>query len=260
MNLPLHRFRVIDTETTGPDAEEAYLVELAVTDVEYCNTDQQWKISSTTSRLCKPPTRIPADAMGVHHITDRMVQDKEPADVVINDLLHSTRASDVYVAHSAGYDRRILERHGLLNLTYGKRPWVCTYRLARHIIPNSPNYKNQTLRYYLGLNEQIMLDDVNNRLPTDISMPHRAQFDTIVTANIFCWILNNYKKVETIDDLVSLSESPFLLETIPFGKHKGSKYVDLPLDYLEWMERTNDWGDDVQYTVQKALMTIRRGS
>jgi uncharacterized protein (DUF3820 family) len=39
---------------------------------------------------------------------------------------------------------------------------------------------------------------------------------------------------------------------MPFGKHRGLLFSDLPADYLEWL-LTTELGEDMAYTVKKHL-------
>lgn len=43
-----------------------------------------------------------------------------------------------------------------------------------------------------------------------------------------------------------------LLARMPFGKHKGMKFDEIPTDYLEWLSGT-DLDEDMAYTVKHNL-------
>lgn len=64
-----------------------------------------------------------------------------------------------------------------------------------------------------------------------LSPPHRAEPDAYVTAYLLREILDDH----SIDDLLKWTKEPKAYPTIPFGKYRGSKWTDVPDDYLKWM-------------------------
>ena len=54
-----------------------------------------------------------------------------------------------------------------------------------------------------------------------------------------------------------LSTKAVVLRKVGFGKHFGSLWADVPLDYLEWCAR-QDFDPDVKFTVKSEL--ARRAS
>jgi exodeoxyribonuclease X len=40
---------------------------------------------------------------------------------------------------------------------------------------------------------------------------------------------------------------------VPFGKHRGQKWSDVPLDYLGWITRQDDMSEDVKFTARHYL-------
>ena len=56
--------------------------------------------------------------------------------------------------------------------------------------------------------------------------------------------------------LLQLTNTPVLLATCNFGKHKGQPWASVPRDYLQWMVRENDIyrnDRDMRYTVDHYL-------
>jgi len=77
------RIAMVDTETTGRDAAEDHIVELAVV------VGQAGKVISRDTWLINPGVPIPAETTKVHGIRDEDVADKPPfADVVDEILRH----------------------------------------------------------------------------------------------------------------------------------------------------------------------------
>ena len=44
----------------------------------------------------------------------------------------------------------------------------------------------------------------------------------------------------SIDEMISLSDPGHVPLTIPFGKHKGKRFGDVPESYLRWILDTKD--------------------
>lgn len=79
----------------------------------------------------------------------------------------------VIVAHNAQFDRSMIPETG--------RPWICSYRPARHLWPDAQGHSNQVLRYWLDLR-------------VDAQAAHSAAGDTLVTGNVFWYELAFYRK------------------------------------------------------------------
>jgi hypothetical protein len=120
---------------------------------------------------------------------------------------------------------------------------ICTLKLARYLDKEGviPQYSLQYLRYYLKLNVD--------------ATPHTALGDILVLEALFNRIYAKFKedsKGDPADEMIQISSSPVLVSRMPFGKHKGLKMGDVPLDYLEWLSGTN-LDEDLAYTVRYYL-------
>lgn len=123
-------------------------------------------------------------------------------------------------------------------------PWICTYKVALRLWPDAPKHSNQVLRYWLGLD----LDAVQ-AMP-----PHRAGPDAWVTAHLLLRMLEQ----ATVTQMIGWTVEPKQLPVLPFGKHRGLKWADLPDDYLQWLVRQADMDPDVLWCARQE--TERRGS
>lgn len=213
---------VIDTETTGVD-EDARLVEIGAVVLSRDEDDNIEKYPK--SDLVNPGIPIPPTASAIHHITDDMVADMPAARDVFQDYCY-----DYYVAHNAAFDLRFLEHLG------GR--WICTMKCAYEKWHDAPGYSNQVLRYWLDLPSP----------PERAGYPHRALYDSYVTAELFMRLMDEGMG---ISEMLKISARPRLLREIPFGKHAGTKFTDLPPDYIDWMRKQKDWDEDVQYTLNQ---------
>ena len=117
---------------------------------------------------------------------------------------------------------------------------ICTLKLARYLDKEGviPKYSLQYLRYFLNL-------QVN-------ATAHDALGDVIVLEALFRRI---YAKAaeefgdQVVEKMIEVSAKPILLKKMPFGKHKGLDMEAVPIDYLEWLSRT-DLDEDMEYTVR----------
>jgi DNA polymerase III epsilon subunit-like protein len=184
---------------------------------------------------------ITIDAMTAHHITNEMVLDKPAfrnSDTwsKLRDLVNLD--GYVVVAHNTAFDMDMLKKEGI-----EPKNVICTLKLARYFDKDSviPKYGLQYLRYYLGLN----IDAV----------PHTALGDILVLEALFNRI--HAKAViefgdDTVSKMIEVSKNPVFYRRMPFGKHKGLKMEEVPVDYLQWLVGT-DLEEDLRYTIEQYL-------
>ncbi|HEV3154879.1 MAG TPA: 3'-5' exonuclease [Candidatus Baltobacteraceae bacterium] len=156
------RYAVVDVETTGFSPVHDRIVEVACVLVEHGAVRAAW------SSLVNPGREIPYYATAVHGIGNADVA-FAPHFEDVAPVLAALCEECTVVAHNAAFDL------GFLPMLQHHRS-ICTVRLARRVFPGAPNYKNQTLRAYLGLDADPALRGLN---------AHRALGDALVTAAIF---------------------------------------------------------------------------
>jgi len=224
------RLRIIDLETSGLEATD-HVVEIAAWDLL---PDQgPVGILNVGSRCVKPPVPIPPLASAIHHITDDDVALAQSWAVTWP--LFVDDGVDAYAAHNAKFDRTWFTD----KIVNGK-PFICSYRCALRIWPGLQSHSNQALRYLLkpeGLDRSIA------------SAAHRASGDAYVTA----FIVRECLKHAPIEKLIEWSNRPALLPRINFGKHKGKEWKEIPPDYINWMIRQPDMGEDIMFSARHFL-------
>ncbi len=218
----------LDTETTGNDPAKDRLVQVC-----YKPRGGEIKVE-----YFKPPIPISVKAMSITHITERMVEDKEPFESSqMKKDLEFLLSSGVLVAHNAKFDVGILASEGLEVPRF-----ICTLRVARYLDKNNtiPEYNLQYLRYHLGL------DVAGN--------PHDAEGDVNVLIAVFDRLL--IKMVETegneekaLEKMLEVSSRPSLFTFFNFGKYKDQKIEEViktDRGYLEWLlnQKMADGGTD----------------
>lgn len=213
--------RVIDCETTGME-DDSKVVEIACLDLD---ADRE-VIAGEKQHFINPQIPIPPQASAIHHITDAMVASAPLFGEVHADYMDA----DYYVAHNSRFDQRYLGNFG--------KPWIDTYRCALVAWPDAPAHSNQVLRYWLGLESP----------PESAGHAHRALYDCYVTAMLFRRLADEM----TLEKMLEASQSPALLTKINFGKHRGERFSELPIGYLEWMSGQT-FDEDVMFTVKNEL-------
>lgn len=224
----LNRCISIDTETTSKDYKTCEVIELGY------YTDR--KVNELYSPIGK---HIPFEVSGITHISNEMVANKPifsskemyeclhrvlKDDVVLSDKVEV--ADDfVFVAHNSFYDKNVLERYGLsVNCK-----WICTLELAKRVYRNNKHFNLPYLRYALNTG-------VDNNFAC-----HRAATDAEITYIVLERMIDDLEQQNLLDktkdyyiQLVDISSRTVLMDEMPFGKYKGKKIKDVPLDYWEW--------------------------
>jgi exodeoxyribonuclease X len=219
---------VTDTETTGISPFNDRLVEVAGTRLP------DW---GTFTTLVNPERDIPAEARAIHHIGPEDVSTAPVEYDAVYNMVDDLGTPDIFVAHNAKFDRKFIER-----IAPELRPnWICTLKCAQKVWPEAPAHKNQVLRYWLGI-------DVEDRLPSGL-FPHRALYDTIVTAGIFIEL----QKHMSIAEMIEYSNHNQILKIVGFGKHKGMAWKDVPPGYLRWCVGQDGLDEDVKHTANHYL-------
>ena len=229
-----------DTETTGAEPKD-YLCQIA------------WKEGGWEMRagLFKPPLPIPFEAMAVHNITNKMVEDKPafkdaPEWKEVKDLFE--HPDTVVVAHNATFDLGMLKKEGIVPANY-----ICTLRVARELDPECKlaRYNLQYLRYALDLEVE--------------GVAHSADGDVLVLEALFARLLKKMadktgSEETAIKEMLAISGRPSMLQMFNFGKYSGKKVkevAEIDRGYLEWLlkSKLQDSPDDVDwiYTLKTSL-------
>lgn len=219
--------RIVDFETSGGDENAA--IEAGWTDLDL----ETMTVSAPNAVFIKTEAPISPSARGVHHITDEEIA----TGMELSQALERLRTADpgshivAFCAHNIDTDAKLMDA--------GDIPWICTYKSSYTAWPDAPDYKNQTLRYWL---------DKNNQIDRAMALPaHRAGPDSYVTA----WLLRHLFQVYDMEQMIEITQNPLLLHTVPIGKEKGKAWKDIDAGYLKWLLQ-QDWLDEsLRYTAEK---------
>jgi exodeoxyribonuclease X len=194
----------------------------------------RWSVNEDRGSILVNPGRpIPAVTMAVHHIMDRDVIGAPFWKEAAPPILRPAGGVIALAAHRATFEQRFCTPR----LAGGAR-WICTWKCALRLWPDSPSFSNQVLRYWRmpeGLDQQIGLP------------AHRALPDAYVTAHHLRDMLN----VASIDDLLAWSDEPGLLPRVPAGAERGRAWSDLDADALR--RYAEDRNEDVRFSAAEEL-------
>lgn len=157
---------VVDTETTGLDARQARIVQIAVVGVRGGTVAAQAELDT----LVDPGVPIPPEATAIHGISDRDVSGQPRFAEIMPEL---ERAFDgrLVVGHSLDYDFAILKRECERGGLTWKAPRALDVRaLARLVAPTLADHG---------------LDRVCDWLGVENSSRHSAEGDARATAEVF---------------------------------------------------------------------------
>jgi len=70
--------------------------------------------------------------------------------------------------------------------------------------------------------------------------PHPTSPDAFVTAHLLWDMLEE----ASVEQLIAWTAGPKQLPKVPFRKHRGAAWADVPKDYREWMARQADMDGD----------------
>ena len=243
----MYKLIFFDTETTG-NTEKDFLIQLAY------KTD-----TDNFTGLYKPEIKIPPEASAIHHITNKMVADKQVFQesseyTKIKELFEGT--DSVVVAHNALFDLMVIEKESIVPQNF-----ICTLRLARHLDTEEKieKYNLQYLRYLLDLDVE--------------ATAHDAMGDVLVLEKLFERLK---KKMEeevaptpegvgvttesVVKKMIEISSHPSIFTKINFGKYSGKRIeevVKIDKGYLEWLlgekEKSDVIDEDWIYTLKHYL-------
>lgn len=206
----------LDTETTGLGPEDRLF------QVAFSYNEEVF------DGLFKPPVPISIDSMTISHVTNEMVQDKEPfLESEMYTLLASLLPECILVAHNALFDMAILEREGLQVDRY-----IDTYKISHHLDSSGeiPKHSLQYLRYY-------------HKIDAKDALAHNAVGDIAVLEKLFDFHVSlmkkeGYEEENLFEKMMEISSQPILMKRFTFGKYNGrevSQVAKEDREYLRWL-------------------------
>ena len=229
------RWLLLDLETAGLKPEDG------VVELGFLELDENAEVIDQYQTLVDPGTgHISHSAEGIHGISMDMVQDAPTLAEVFSEQVEGCYGKPLHgdplvlVGHRISFDRSFLT--GLLPENTID---LCTLRAARAIWPFAEDHKLSTLRVALGLRK-------------DSGVAHRVMADVLVTHDLLKTIMATLNV--NLRELTEWSQRPQVLRVVPFGKHKGEPFDQVPKSYLRWADNNlQDIDMDLAHTIKHYL-------
>lgn len=234
---------VIDTETTGVSHETDEIIEFSGSFPLSLEEDVD-NLTNYTQRY-KPSFDVPPAASAVHFISTEDLADCGSFKDDIHNLTELFNARKYFVGHNVTFDRDMIvsnmHRHGNVPQNIlDKNNWICTLRLAKKLFAEDKTFDNLKLSYLwykFGLYRK--LDRPVNA--------HSAKEDVFMCLEVLKFLIEVCIELGHVDEngnigeqLITFINKPVLYTLMPFGKHKGMKFSEVPLNYIEWMIVNSD--------------------
>lgn len=187
MNLgsPLKDLTIVafDTETSGAYPLDSDLCEIAA--VKW----KQGQIIDTYQTLVKPRKPMSEFIIGIHGITNEMVEDAPAVTSIITDF-HKFIQGSIVVAHHAPFDLGFVGyEFEKKNLMFPPLPALCSSLLSRKLFPESKNHKLQTLVDFFSLEKGVA---------------HRALDDSKACLQVLIKCMEKFGWEHSLDELIKV--------------------------------------------------------
>ncbi len=184
-------FIVVDTETTGTQADEDRLIEVAAVKV------LGGQITDSFTQLINPGRSVPSRITQLTGISTGMVFEQPPSAEVLPQLVDFL-SHGIFTAHNVSFDRRFLNAElERLALPTIKNEQLCTLRLARRLLPGLPSKGLTALAQFYGIRNEAR---------------HRAHGDALATAKVLLHLLKllTYEhEIETLGRLLTFQHRTY---------------------------------------------------
>ena len=242
------KYVILDTETTGT-AEEDRIIQLGYIVLG-------GKEIEVHNEFCSADVPINFAAMEVHGITQEMLEGKPKCvDVpAYKRLLELNTPENYVIIHNAPFDLKMLEKEGFVT----QMKVIDTLRVAKHIMPDEDAHRLQYFRYKMELykEEQKEADALGIEVKA-----HDAIGDVLVLklflSKLRKLVEQQFPGENPVEKMVDLTNTPILIKTFRFGKHKGKTLEEVAREdagYLRWMLKSMDnLDDDMRYSINYYL-------
>lgn len=215
---------VADTETSGLSKADG-ICQLAFTEINH-----ELEVITSWDSLIDPECPISPSASGVHGITDKMVEDAPTMAEAMEILVEKFGSFDdiLLICHNISFDLRFLRPY------WGVSATLCTMKAARKLIPESPDHKLQTLKFFLGWSQNI-------------EGAHSAAGDVADLFELLKILVG--RSGMDLFGLLGYHMRPEKLTHMPWGKHKGVPLEELPKQYRSWLLTLPDLDESLRWSL-----------
>jgi exodeoxyribonuclease X len=154
------------------------------------------------------------------------------------------------IGHNIAYDHRVFGKPDV--------KLICTKELAQLVFPKDKGLKSHKLTTII---EWLYPEDG----ATLVANAHGAVLDCKLVYLVLLKVLEKLPQVETWEQLASLcsqgkksyeelNEPLAEMKELPFGKHKGKKFSEVPRDYLVWLSKQDGLSPPLESALKLALI------
>jgi len=191
INFAHATYSVLDTETTGLDFSRDKIISISAVKIIKLQIQDQ----EILDEFVNPKISIPLDSIKIHNITDDHVKEKKTLREIEPKIISFLHES-VLVGHNINFDINfICSNIPKSNLEYFVKntATIDTILLSAGLFPDLPSYE---LTFLCN----------NFRIKSDDQIRHSSLGDSIITARLFLFLLEEAKKknINTLSDLVNL--------------------------------------------------------
>jgi len=242
------KYIILDTETTGT-AESDRVIQLGyiVLGVNPIEVHNEFNSSDVP---------ISFGAMEVHGITPDLLDAKPicTETSAYKRLLELNTNENYLIIHNAPFDIKMLEKEGFST----QMKVIDTLRVAKHILPDEEAHRLQYFRYKMELYKE---EEKEAAALGIVVKAHDAIGDVLVLklllSKLRVAVQAAYPSENPVEKMLDLTNTPILVKTFRFGKHKGKELAEVAREdagYLRWMLNSMDSLDeDLRYSINHYL-------
>lgn len=220
--MSLKNAYILDTETTSNDTTIAEVIELAMINAETGHT--------AINQRYKPYGKVTAGAMATHNIISADLEKCPQFGLALPE------DCKYIIGHKIGFDLEVIENS--LGITTGVEckgmvfqdvKIIDTLTLARVVFDDDDSHSQMACMYRLDPARAQQLAKSAHGALADVQM-NKMLLDHLC------------REIGTRDPeiLIELSELANIPAKMPFGKHKGAAFADLPQDYVIWYKKQSE--------------------
>lgn len=246
----LSKVFILDTETTGLNTTNDRVVALAYQEVELLD-NVLYKTENRFYSLYDPEKPISLKATTINHITNDMVKGSPSYTNIHKDLPKNIA---YIIGQNIQFDIDMLRSNGQFD-DYDDVKLIDTHELARSLYPDIETHSLVGLVYFLA-------PEYATRYAKDA---HNALADVDMTFVVLNKMLNHYK-IREIDKNITIDKlHEYVINitptTLPFGKYRGEKIVEMiskDRSYMKFLVEQSDIGPKYKEIISELLESTKK--
>ena len=242
------KYIILDTETTGiGETDRVIQLGYIVLGTKPIEVHNEFNSSDVP---------ISFGAMEVHGITPDLLDNKPVCTETsaYKRLLELNTNDNYLIIHNAPFDIKMLEKEGFKT----QMKVIDTLRVAKHVLPDEEAHRLQYFRYKMDLYKE---EEKEASALGIVVKAHDAIGDVLVLKLLLSKLREAvqlaYPSENVVEKMVDLTNTPILVKTFRFGKHKGKELAEVAREdagYLRWMLSSMDsLDDDLRYSINYYL-------